>query len=188
MSKKLKNFGLAGRGLGSSAQDNGWMAIPNLRAELLAMAGTTVTKWALHGTLQAHIMGDILLAKAMTAGQMSPRSGALVVARTGGKESSLASPSQVGALYQLACHFELLTFDWDLEGRHLRVDGTRLRNSTTWRQSIQVEAATVGAMCYEWLPYATVADLRLHDGSRCSRRETGLHASQPNTPMDAQRT
>ncbi|GMF48889.1 unnamed protein product [Phytophthora fragariaefolia] len=38
----------------------GGMAVPNLRAELVAMAASTVSDWALSGSLSDHIVGDIL--------------------------------------------------------------------------------------------------------------------------------
>jgi hypothetical protein len=52
--------------LASLDRTGGGLAVPDVRAEILAMAATTVAQWAATGTTALHIARDVLFAKEAT--------------------------------------------------------------------------------------------------------------------------
>ncbi|KAG2948185.1 hypothetical protein PC116_g3250 [Phytophthora cactorum] len=44
-------------------QTTGGLAVPDLKVELIALAGVALTKWAVNSTHPEHTVGGILLAK-----------------------------------------------------------------------------------------------------------------------------
>ncbi|KAG3074279.1 hypothetical protein PI124_g20597 [Phytophthora idaei] len=146
------------------------MAVPDLPTELLAMAGATVARWALHGTHMAHVVGDVLLSNTtIEVSGIEPtvnftpnllaavprkirrcktmwRTGQLVVTVSHGPVDVAVRAPYVQVLYQLAHCFGMLTFHWAQHGRTLLVDGERLM-ATTWRAVVQEEVRLDGPLC-----------------------------------------
>ncbi|KAG6958706.1 hypothetical protein JG688_00010400 [Phytophthora aleatoria] len=131
------------------------MAVPDLRVELMVMAGAAVTRWAISGAHTDYIVGDILLAPPGACGKVVPETyitsddrdtvvtglgwqptmwtaGKLIMTRAGGLAITAEVKRRTECLYQLAVHFDRVIYRWSGDGRHLKVDGRALRLSSWW--------------------------------------------------------
>ncbi|KAL3662124.1 hypothetical protein V7S43_012925 [Phytophthora oleae] len=169
--------------LAALPRTDGGLAIPDLKTELLAMAAATVAKWALHGTHEDHIVGDILLAEEEClippAAFITPNgptseacrsrweasmwlAGSATLRRVGLPPEAGQKLHMVSALYILAEHFGGLQFTW--AGHQMEVNGVKMLGSVQ-RLFQETDQTNSGAICTEWLPYVHIRDFRLYDGS-----------------------
>ncbi|GMF38592.1 unnamed protein product [Phytophthora fragariaefolia] len=160
------------------------LAIPDLRAELYAMAATTVSKWAEMGTKNLHIAGDILYhgtkpglaPKVYITPDYTPatptgfrrrrtmwRTGRRLLAETGAPE-----PEADCAMKALArCAYQIGGISTRWEGEKLWLDCTelleRLAGTTAYKERMINGCANV-----EWLPFAEANIVQAHtrDGIR----------------------
>jgi hypothetical protein len=188
--------------LASLDRTSGGLAVPDLRAEVMAMAATTVAQWATNGTTALHIAGDVLFAKA-TAGRiptimvtpnllLSPARGfrmqstlwtteRTLITRAGGALLHQQRPHVVTALRNLGVSFGQLMITW--EGDAYRADGQGLLG-WVYEQADNMLTSTEGAQCLEWLPAAGIAELHLyHAGGMFLPAQAAVPAAPTGGPI-----
>lgn len=157
---------------------DGGMAVPNLKAELLAFAATEVSRWAMTSTYTMMIVGDILFAE--RAGPTCPDTYITRGHRVGGIKG-LSFPITFWDAGRLACEAALDTPDrLHLANVHAHATCTLPRSSWDWADGqclVNITPfkgdstaalrdwcrTTRGTPCFEWLPYLEIRYLQLYD-------------------------
>ncbi|KAE8970633.1 hypothetical protein PR002_g27059 [Phytophthora rubi] len=164
----------------SLTRHQGGLAVPDLKVELLALAAVTVNIWAIDADPSPQIVGDVLTGPLVDgvapSVYVSPRhtppttygkrlkdsiwTTGINVCNTYGE---VTPPEHKGYMViALAC---LLHFRGPLGqrwyGRRLMLD-TQPLQGTVCRQYVATEAAIHGSFCSDWVPFLTIADLKLY--------------------------
>ncbi|KAE8989340.1 hypothetical protein PR002_g21472 [Phytophthora rubi] len=170
--------------LAALPRSTGGLAIPDIRAELYALAAVTVSKWAVTGTAQMHIVGDILFHN--RAGGRAPAvyitpeyapvapsgihrrptlwsMGRAMLSQAGAPDPQ--DTDNMGAYAAAAYACEGYSADWN--GSHLIVDCTAMLASLVGDKCSQALQER-GRVQLEWLPYADIGTLQVYarDGNR----------------------